>query len=190
MSKAISALSGATATGFVDVADVGLVGMVTIRGDLSDVGFCGLLMGALGIEVPKARKMADGPQGKLLWMSPDELLLVCPHSDADARVSAIAAALADIHHLAVNVSDARCVIDVTGDGPAIRDALAKLTPADLRSSSCPVGEVRRTRLAQVPAAIWFETEGRATVVCFRSVAGYVFGLLTNAAKSGTALGHF
>jgi hypothetical protein len=32
------------------------------------------------------------------------------------------------------------------------------------------GEMRRTRLQQVPAAIWFESATEARVVCFRSVA--------------------
>ena len=52
----------------------------------------------------------------------------------------------------------------------------------MRTKAFPVGTLRRTRLAQVPAAIWFEDEETAFVVAFRSVADYVFALLSNAAK--------
>ncbi len=123
-------------------------------------------------------------------MSPDELLLVCAHHEAEARVQALTAALAGQHHLVVNVSDARAVFRVTGTGSAVREALAKVTPADMRARSLPVGEVRRTRMAQVPAAIWFDSEDQATIVCFRSVGTYIFDLLVQSSKPGSEVGHF
>ena len=190
MSEAVSALAGATSKGFVDVTEVGLVGMVTVRGDLGDAEFGKAMSAALGVEVPEARRMLVTEGGKLLWMSPDEVLFVCAHAQAEARISALSEALDGHHHLVANVSDARAVFEVSGTGSAVREALAKLTPADMRPSHLPVGEVRRTRLAQVPAAIWFDDENRATIVCFRSVAGYVFGLLAQASKPGSELGHF
>ena len=98
--------------------------------------------------------------------------------------------MADHHHLAVNVSDARSAMRVTGEGARIRECLAKLTPADLRTSALPVGQVRRTRLAQVAAAFWFASDGEAFVICFRSVADYVFGLVSEAAAPGAEVGYF
>lgn len=190
MSEAVSALAGASASGIVEVADAGLVGMVTIRGDLSDAAIRNAVAGCLVSALPETRKSVKGDTDTLLWMSPDELLLVCPHGEADARVAALSQALKGKHHMVVNVSDARAVFSLSGSGTATRETLAKLTPADLRPGSLPVGEVRRTRLAQVAAAVWFEDEGRATVVCFRSVASYVFGLLTHAAKPGSEVGYF
>ena len=82
------------------------------------------------------------------------------------------------------------MITLEGEGAAIREVLAKLTPADLRPGAIGIGEVRRTRLAQVPAAFWLDGEGKATVVCFRSVAEYVFGLLRNASENGSGVGYF
>ena len=190
MSDAASALAGAATSGYVDILDAGLVGMITIRGDQKDARFRDTLHQTLGLNLPDARKLVANDSEKLLWMSPDELLLICGYAEAEARAGALSSALSGIHHLVVNVSDARAVIDVMGSGAEIREALAKLTPADLRPATLGVGEVRRTRLAQVPAAIWFDTEDRATIVCFRSVGDYVFGLLSNAARPGSAVGHF
>jgi len=48
-------------------------------------------------------------------------------------------------------------------------------------------ELRRTRIAQVAGAFWREGDG-FTLVCFRSVAGYVMGLLTHSAQPGSELG--
>jgi sarcosine oxidase, subunit gamma len=65
--------------------------------------------------------------------------------------------------------------------------LSKVTPADI--SAIAPGEMRRTRLQQVAAAIWFETQTDARVICFRSVGRYVFDLLTVAAAKGGAVGY-
>ena len=125
-----------------------------------------------------------------LWMSPDELLVLCDHGEAEAVTSDLSKALSDEHALAVNVSDARTVIRLSGNGPMIREVLAKLSPADLRASALPVGQVRRTRLAQVAAAFWFASEDEAYVVAFRSVGKYVFKLLSTVAEEGSAVGYF
>jgi sarcosine oxidase subunit gamma len=76
---------------------------------------------------------------------------------------------------------------LTGERGALRDVLAKITPADM--AALAPGEMRRTRLQQVPAAIWFESETEARVVCFRSVAQYVFDLLALSAQEGGAVGY-
>lgn len=189
MSDRVSALAGATASGTVQVSEAGLVGMITIRGDLGEAGFQSGIGEVTGLSVPEARRIV-GDETKLAWMSPDELLLICDHGEAEAKVTALSTAMAGRHHMAVNVSDARAVITLEGEGAAIREVLAKLTPADLRPGAIGIGEVRRTRLAQVPAAFWLDGEGQATVVCFRSVAEYVFGLLRNASENGSGVGYF
>ena len=113
-----------------------------------------------------------------------------PYENVDAALATLEEKLSGRHHLAVDVSDARAVFMLEGKGAAIRETLAKLTPADMRTAVLPVGEMRRTRLAQVPAAFWFEDEGTATVVCFRSVADYVFGILKASANLGGEVGYF
>jgi len=190
MYEAVSAVAGASASGFVDVTEAGLVGMVTIRGDLGNAAFANAIGSVTHCGMPERRGSIAGDADQVLWMSPDELLLVCAHDEVEARVEALGAALSGQHHLVANVSDARAVFHLTGTGAAVREALAKSTPADVRTAVLPVGEVRRTRFAQVPAAVWFDSEEKATVVCFRSVGGYVFDLLQTAAKSGSEVGYF
>ncbi len=184
MSDAVSALQGATFKGQVVVRENGLRGMITLRGDLGAEALKTCAKDIAGVDFPERRRAnCKGDRG-LFWMSPDELLILLPHGDVHEALGAIGKALRDQHHLAVDVSDARASFTLTGDGATLRDVLAKLTPADLRPGSLPVGEMRRTRLAQVAAAVWFHEEDRAELICFRSVAAYVWRLLVNAAEPG------
>lgn len=183
MSDPVTALNGAASEGSVRVEDAGLQGMITLRGDLAELK-------KAGVDVP-AQGTASGSLGEgSLWMSPDELLVLCAYEEAEAKTIGLSTLLKGKHHLAANVSDARAVFRLTGEGAAIREVLAKLSPADLRTSALPVGTVRRTRMAQVPAAFWFASEGEAVVICFRSVADYVFGLLGKVSGEGGEVGHF
>jgi sarcosine oxidase subunit gamma len=190
MSEATSALSGAHSTGLIDVAEAGPQGMITVRGDLSDPEFCGIIKGVTGSEVPKARQSTSADTDTLLWMSPDELMLLCPHGEAEARVLALNGGLTNHHHLVENVSDARAQFTLSGDGAAIREVLAKVSPADMRAATLPVGEVRRTRISQVAAAFWFESDSQAHLICFRSVAKYTFDLLAKSSAAGSSVGYF
>ena len=170
-------------SGIVTIADAGPTGMITLRADLSAAALA--LKGA-GVTMPKKRMVRDG----ILWMSPDELMILCPRDAVADRVATLRGALKDHHHLAIDVSDARVMFRLTGEGPAIRETLAKLSPADLRASALPIGEVRRSRVAQVAAAFWLDSEDSANLICFRSVADYVFGLLRHAAQPGSEVGYF
>jgi sarcosine oxidase gamma subunit len=64
------------------------------------------------------------------------------------------------------------------------DVLRKLSPVDF--DTLEPGELRRTRTAQVAAALWQQDKGY-TLVCFRSVATYVMGLLSHSAQPGSEL---
>lgn len=183
MSNPISALAGAQSNGMITVADAGLTGMITLRGDLASAKLATAVKSATGAALPAARRVTSGPKGQVAWMSPDELLLIIAHAGADAGVAKLDKSLSGEHALAVNVSDARGVFTLTG--PKIRDVLAKGTPADMARAALPVGEVRRTRLGQLPVAFWFTTETDATLVCFRSVAEHVFNWLEMAARNGS-----
>lgn len=183
MSEAKSALPRSSFDGLARIEEAGLRGMVTLRADLGAAQVKKAVKAAVGVDVPGQRRGVYGGGKGALWMSPDELLLVMPHGEAPAAVAALAKALGDTHHLAAEVSDARAVFRLTGDIDTIREVLAKLTPADLRPGLFEEGEVRRTRLAQAAVAFWIE-DGGITLVCFRSVARYVFDLLANAAAPG------
>lgn len=155
-------------------------GMVTLRGDLSAPWMAEALKAIGAPEVPGQRRITGKGEMHLAWMSPDELLLLCPRAEAAGLAAQLAQALEGRFALAADVSDARVLFEI--DGAFWREALATLAPVDFDRDVFGPGEMRRTRLAQVPAAIWCEGRDRARLVCFRSVASYVFDVLQTAAE--------
>ena len=188
MSDAVSALAEKTTSGTTTVREAGLVGMLTIRGDTTAASFAKPVKSVTGISIPGQRMIGEKDGRALGWMSPDEFLLVCPHEEADELVEKLSAKLKGHHHLAVNVSDARAVFDI--EGPHAREVLAKVCPVDLEPGVFEPGELRRTRLAQVPAAFWMTGPESFRLVCFRSVARYVFDVLSLGAQDGSEVNYF
>ena len=182
MSKVVSALNGATAGGFASVREIGPLGMISLRAKPDVAGLAEAITAVTGTALPAQRRIATAGSNACAWMSPDEYLLIVPYDQVAASLATLADKLAGQHHLAVDVSDARAVFRLEGD--AADQALMKLAPADL--SALEPGEVRRTRLAQVAGAFW-AADGGYTLVCFRSVAGYVMGLLSHSVQSGSEL---
>jgi sarcosine oxidase, subunit gamma len=186
--RAESALRGESFRGFATVSEAGLRGMVTLRADLSSPQVQAAVRQVAGVDLPGQRRIAQSGDGRgVAWMSPDEILVLCPRDEAGAVAAALGTALAETHHLVADVSDARAVLRVEGPDGALREVMAKLTPTDLAPDSFGPGELRRSRIAQVPAAFWIE-DGGVTVICFRSVARYAFDLLRLSATPGGEVG--
>jgi sarcosine oxidase subunit gamma len=185
MSEPVSALQGERFSGLLRIRDAGPQGMVTLRGDLSASALRTACTRISGTGFPKPTRIEMHEGRALAWMSPDELFLMLPRAEAPEAVARLGEALAGTHHLAADVSDARAMFHIEGAG--LRQVLGKLTPADLRPGHFAPGTMRRSRLAQVPAAFWMTGEATASVICFRSVARYVFDLLSSAAAPGAAV---
>lgn len=181
MSDPVSALNGASFQGFATIREIGPLGMITLRAK----GLKSLdkaVKAVTGTKVPAQRRIEIKGDYACGWMSPDEYLLILPYAEVGAALAKIAKALVGEHHLAVDVSDARAVFRIEGDGAD--QVLRKLMPVDF--DRLAPGELRRSRAAQVAAAIWQQDQG-FTLVCFRSVAAYVMGLLTHSAQPGSEL---
>ena len=186
MSEAVSALDGAVFDGACRVEDLGPSGMITLRGDLGSAAFK-KAMNALAFNgIPERLQINFCDAGAAAWMSPDELMLFCDYDKAGDMVARVEKALGKAHSLVADVSDARAHLRVTGTN--VRDVLAKLTPADVSARSFRPGQFRRSRLAQVPGAFWMVDDKTVEIVCFRSVARYVFDILSLAASEDAVVG--
>jgi sarcosine oxidase, subunit gamma len=181
MSDPVSALNGASFQGFASIREIGPLGMITLRAK----GLKALdkaIKAAVGVKTPAQRRIEVDGNRACGWMSPDEYLLILPYAEVSEALASLSKSLAGQHYLAVNVSDARAVFRIEGDRAA--DVLRKLAPVDF--DTLEPGELRRSRAAQVAAAFWKQDQG-FTLVCFRSLAGYVMGLLTHSAQPGSEL---
>jgi sarcosine oxidase subunit gamma len=178
----VSALNHAKFDGFANIREIGPLGMITLRAKPDVAGLAEAIRAAVGTDVPAQRRIAVNGDKVAGWMSPDEYLLVLPYGETGAALAAIAAALKGQHYLAETVSDARAVFRI--EGAKADQVLAKLSPVDF--ATLEPNELRRTRAAQVAAAFWKDEAGY-TLVCFRSVASYMMGLLTHSAQNGSEL---
>ncbi|RVV98765.1 sarcosine oxidase subunit gamma [Mesobaculum littorinae] len=192
--------------GFARVEQSAPRAMVSLRGDLGSQAMAAAVSEVSGCAIPEPLRLTQAAQdddrgggqtsgqsgaqhggqygAACLWMSPDELLLLGPAGTGPELAARLTEALAGQHHLAVDVSEARALFRVSG--PAAREVMMKITPADVARMG--PGDARRTRLAQIAGALWMEREAAIEVACFRSVGAYVAELLTTAARSGGEVG--
>ncbi len=189
MTDPVSALGGASAEGLVMITECPPRTMISLKGDLASTKIMNAATSIASVDYPGQGEANCTGENGILWMAPDELLVMCPRAEQAQAMAKITTMLAGSHSLVANVSDARSVFLIEGEGVMVREVLAKLSPADLRPDSFALGQVRRTRLAQVAAGFWMRDENAAELIAFRSYAAYVFGVLKNAA-SGGAIGHF
>jgi sarcosine oxidase subunit gamma len=188
MSDVMTAVTGSF-EGIAKIEALPATGMITIRGDQSSDSFAKAVCEAAGVDsLPGKRETRLTGGYGLLWMSPDELLLLCPYAGAAGTAERLAQALSGDHALVVNVSDARSLMQVQGS--RAREIMAKLAPVDFSKEAFAPGMVRRSRLAQVAGAFWMTDNSTFRIVCFRSVSEYVFGLLKVSADLGGEVDYF
>jgi sarcosine oxidase subunit gamma len=187
MPEARTALNGVSFSGIATVSEAPMQGMITLRGDLSAAAIQNAATGVTGAAMPGTRGIETADGKSIAWMSSDEVLLLVPHAEVQSALAAMDGALGGSHALAVDVSDARAMFTVSG--ALAREVVAKLAPVDLDAGHFGPGEMRRSRLAQVPAAFWMSGPEEFSIICFRSVAQYVFDLLKNASAPGSAVNY-
>ena len=188
MSDDRSAPGGARFEGIATIEEQPGRGMITLRGDLSSAAIRKVARQMAGLDLPGPLECRIEGERWLGWMAPDEALMILPRGEVAAALAAAEGATAGAHATLVDVSEARVSFRVSG--PCAREVLAKLTPVDLSADAFTTGSLRRTRLGQVAVAIWQDEPGVFGLICFRSVARYVFELMSDAAKEGAAVGYF
>ena len=127
---------------------------------------------AIGESAPSIAGIVSGPGDELLANVP--IQLTHTETGAVARIRTSTEGGYELFEL------------VSGDGA--REVLGKLCPVDLSAEAFVPGQFRRTRMAQVAAAFWLDQDGSFHIVCFRSVADYMFSLLSTAAQPQSEVG--
>ncbi len=161
-------------------------GMIDLRGLAEEPGFAGAVKSVLQIDLPREpRTSASWGDIKVLWLSTDQWLILCPLSKAPELHRRLREALADIHSLVVDVSDMRSVIRLEGKG--VREVLLKGCSLDLLGGGFPPSTVRRVRFAEIAALLHVIDADVIDLYVFRSYADYAWEFLETAARSGAAI---
>jgi heterotetrameric sarcosine oxidase gamma subunit len=143
------------------------------------------LQTSCGIELPvEPLSSANAGTAALLWLGPDEWMLVTAADDASARSASVRAALAGLHHQLVAVGDYYTIIEIAGS--KAREALMKLTPLDLHPRAFRPGMVTGSVFGRANATIWLPRTDSAEEA-FRlfirwSMADYLWCLIADAGR--------
>jgi len=148
---------------------------VTLR-VASDAAVIERLGRAIGVPIPldpnRVNVSAAGRRA-VLWMGPDDWLVVDEDRDAAASIEgALRAAAGDAFVVTVDVSENRVAFDITG--PEARDLLEGGITVDLHPRAFAAGSCAQTLLARANVLLWQRTDEPSYRLFVRpSFAAYV-----------------
>ena len=173
-------LSGAEAAAGVKLSDGGFLGQLLLRGS-GDGPFRMAAVGALMTALPLEPNRSSEREGmRVLWLGPDEWLVVAAEEKLGGLARALAEQLAGQSFALVDVSEARAVIGLAG--PAVRDVLSQGTSLDLHPRAFAPGHVAQTLLARMPVILHQRSaEPHYDIYVQRSLAEYLWRWLEDAA---------
>ena len=114
----------------------------------------------------------------LVWLAPDEYLLLCETGREGHLHSQLMLDLGKVHAAVTNVTDALCAITLRG--PAVRQVLAKGCAIDLHPSVFTAGMCAQTMLSHAAVTLIAGESDRFTLICRTSFAAYVHDWLMDA----------
>jgi sarcosine oxidase, subunit gamma len=160
-------------------------GLIGLRLDSRDKGARGAVESALVATLPEANRCVACNVGCVLWLGPDEFLIVTEPGGEAAVTATLSAALRGRRGAVVDISDSRTTIALSGHHA--RDVLAKGSGLDLHPRSFAPGHCAQSFLAKVRIALRQIDEMPVYhIIVERSVAEYLFHWLTDAAAEFTA----
>jgi heterotetrameric sarcosine oxidase gamma subunit len=175
--------------GAIRIAERQFLGKFILRVDPGEAA--DLLLGVVGMSLPTLPlSSATAADMALLWLGPDEWMLVAPPEQADAAFADAEKALGGVHHQLVAVGEYYTLIEVSG--PRAREALMKLTTLDLHPRAFKAGMVAGSMFGRTHATLWQVADdapayGKEDGPLFRlfvrwSMADYLWCLIADAAR--------
>ena len=160
--------------------EIGLLDMVTLRGDAADAAFAAAVLSVTGLALPVVANTASVGNGRqLFWLGPDEWLLKLPGGAGETIEVALRAALAGKHFSVVQVGSGNTTFSV--QGAAAADLLSRGCPLDLHARSFPNGSLAQSHISKANVVIYcLQAETSYEVTVRRSFAEYLFKWLCEA----------
>ena len=159
----------------VSVTEVVDRGMVDLRGNPDNGAFAAAVESVLGMSLPRQPRTSI-PAGDLsvLWLSVDQWLVQCPRDRSRELVRDLNQALGSTPSLVVDMSDARTILRLEGEG--VRELIMKGAPVDLTAPGFTKGTVRRLRFGELAAMVHMVGEAPDVVdlFVFRSYATFAW----------------
>ncbi|GAB3189991.1 sarcosine oxidase subunit gamma [Nesterenkonia suensis] len=141
---------------------------------------------ALGVGLPErvGEVAGDADDVAVLWLGPDEFLVVAP-PDGSELIVRLQDALAEEPGQVVDLSANRTVVEIAGT--AARDVLEKGSPVDLHPRMFPTGAAVTTTLGPTAVLLWRTGEETWWILPRASFAEYTAWWLLDATREHRAL---
>ncbi|MFL5757371.1 MAG: sarcosine oxidase subunit gamma [Chloroflexota bacterium] len=163
------------------IRPVELEAQVDVRADPADAGLLDRIAASLGVPLPaEPNTVAGDPDGRaVLWLGPDEWLVVDVDKPAAEIERAIHDAADDAFVTTVDVSENRVVLELRG--PSAREILEAGCGIDLHPRVFRPGRCAQTLLARANVIVWQTSQEPAYRLFVRpSFAGYLARWLVDA----------
>jgi sarcosine oxidase, subunit gamma len=161
---------------------------IDLRGDPRDVRFVRAVQSVTDLLPPSdASATASGLLGSILWLGPDQWLILSDTQAAEGLIISLHTALKDIPSAVTDVGHARIVYAVSGSNA--RALLAKGCLLDLHERAFPLGRSAQTLLAKVPVIVHRSgAEPRFDLFVAHSFRDYAWNWLQTAASEYAGAG--
>lgn len=161
--------------------------LLNLRGNSTDMGFVDAVRSVAGVAPPtEPNTFAEADEFRLLWLAPDEWLLIAPAGSERMLVDALYRALGEQFAAVTGVSSGFARLGIAG--AQSRDLLARGCTVDLHPRAFGIGRCVQTLLAKADVIIVQVDNAPAFhVIVQRSLAGYLWMWLTDAALEARAV---
>jgi sarcosine oxidase subunit gamma len=151
---------------------------LVVRGDGAAIA---ALEFAFGVDFSRdACRAVTKVQRSVLWLGPDEWLLLAPDGETDALFKTLTDALHGNPASVVDVSDRQVAIGVLGQKAT--ETLNAFNALDLHEDAFPVGTCTRTLFGKAEIVLWRTASDAFHIDVWRSFAPYVLGCLDQATR--------
>ena len=132
----------------------------------------------LGCSLPTPCTFTRSEQADVLWLGPDEFLILAPTDTRDELQQRLRAAIGDEFASVIDVSAQRTTLRMCG--PLTREVLAHGCAIDLDPRTSPAGTCVQTLLAQTGVTLLVHTPTSISLLVRPSFAPYLTAWLTDA----------
>lgn len=147
-----AALKGASGRA-VAIRELPFHTQISLRGDAADAGFLGDCMDALAVAPPtQAGAAAAASDVQILWLGPDEWLILAPESRRLSLIDALERSLSGRHVAVSDVSASRTLVELAGT--RARHVLAKGCGLDLHPRAFATGRCAQTLIARTQVLLF------------------------------------
>lgn len=155
---------------------------VNIRGDSGNKSFMSKVKSVLKVSLPiEANTFVEANGNTILWLGPNEWLVVTAAEDGAELIAALKAKLKTVFSAVTDVSGANTILELSGY--KAQALLLKGCPLDLHHSMFAVGQCAQTVIAKTSMTLWQTDEAPIyKLIVRRSFADYLGLWLLGAAK--------